>query len=149
MLYFKQFVLFLFLSFGVVASAQNKNEKESIDPRIIENLGEQETSHIYLNRKDYYEFLVYELNHTCEIMNAGDLPMGQNVKHDLTFLGSISPESFADQVKKQTLNIKKFNLPQLHEQPVYIRLYNDVIVKINATMTIKKDFLATGKQNSK
>lgn len=130
------------LSFGQIP------DKAQIDKRVVENLGEQETANIYRNRRDYYEFLTYELNNTCEIMNAGKLPKNVTVSHDNSFVKD-DKKQFAIAVQNKELNCKKYNLPQQRNQAVYVRLYDDVILKVNSVMSIKEDFLKTGKQNSK
>lgn len=142
----------IFIGFACVTShlavAQNLDKSE-VDARVVANIGEQEAIHAYKNRRDYYEFLKFELNETCSIISASTLPVNANVKHDISFLNGADVEEILKKINHHSFNPKAYNLPQTKEQDVYVRLHDDKIMVIKSQMSIKKAFLETGLQNKK
>tara|TARA_Y100000310_G_C20357554_1_gene657401 strand:+ start:208 stop:657 length:450 start_codon:yes stop_codon:yes gene_type:complete len=136
----------IFISHTSVAQELDKSE---VDQRIVANIGEQEAMHAYVNRRDYYEFLKFELNETCTLISASSLPVNSQVKHDISFLEGADVNKIQEKIEAHSFNPKAYNLPQLKEQDVYVRLEGDIILVIKSTMNIKRAFLATGLQNKK
>lgn len=133
------FIAFSFLFVGLSFS----QTKADVDARLIENHGD-EIYNILKYRKDYYKFLLWELDNSYEILNLSEVS-GQSIlpiqdikdKNNIPFNPSVLEVI-------SSFNFKKYNFVRLKEQDVYYDLGNGKVLKFKALKPMWQEFDATG-----
>lgn len=134
----KSTLITLAVLFTTLLSAQTKNE---VDSRLIENHGDEIYS-ILQYRKDYYKFLLFELDNGYEIVEMSQV---QGVQ-----LVSLSdyPDFNIDEVQDlSTFNFMKYHFARGKETHTYINLGNGSVLKIIAEKELWQAFRDSGLNN--
>lgn len=136
----RKLLLFTFLVFAGISYGQTKDQ---VDQRLIENHGDN----IYpiLNyRKDYYKFLLYELDNGYEIVNISDLasPLLLSINNIQTSTGDAFNVSEVDE--STTFNFMKYNFVRQKEHNVYYDLGDGRAIKFTALKVLWKQFDDSG-----
>jgi hypothetical protein len=136
----KKLLMFTFLATAGFTHGQTKNQ---VDQRLVENHG-QEIYQILEYRKDYYKFLLFELDNAYEIVNISDLvsPMLLSVDN----IQSVTGESFniASVDESITFNFIRYNFIRQKEQNVYYDLGNGRAIKFTALKVLWQQFDDSG-----
>ena len=136
----RKLLLFAFL---VVAGISYAQTKDQVDQRLIENHG-QDIYPILQYRKDYYKFLLFELDNGYEIVNISDLtsPMLLSVDNIETANGESFNISEVDE--STTFNFMKFNFVRQKEHNVYYDLGDGRAIKFTALKVLWQQFDDSG-----
>jgi hypothetical protein len=136
----KKIMMLIFLA---IAGTSFSQTKEQVDQRLIENNG-SEIYTIMTYRKDYYKFLLWELDNAYEIVNSNSvtnqtiLPIanindGENNQFTLASLDNL-----------QTFNFIKYNFTREKENDVYYDLGNGNLLKFTGLKVMWKAFDDSG-----
>ncbi len=130
-------IAFLFLSHGY------SQTKADVDARLIENHGD-EIYNILKYRKDYYNFLLWELDNAYEIVNLTEV-QGQNLL-PITNITDKNGIAFnpVEINNLETFNFIKYNFVRQKEQKVYYDLGNGKVLVFKALKPMWKEFDQTG-----
>ncbi len=126
-------ISFLFLGYSY------SQTKADVDVRLIENHGD-EIYNILKYRKDYYNFLLWELDNAYEIVNISEV---QN--QTLLPITNITDKNGGifnpDEVNDPTsFNFIKYNFVRQKEQKVYYNLGNGKVLIFKALKPMWKEF---------
>lgn len=123
-----------------VSLAQNKDE---IDSRLIENHGD-EIYDILKYRKDYYKFLLWELDNAYEIMSISTLssPTLLSIENIIDTEGNNFTSTDVD--NPETLNFIKYNFVRQKEHNVYYDLGDGRAIKFTALLVMWQEFRDSG-----
>lgn len=133
----------LLLTFLVFAGISYGQTKDQVDQRLIENHGE-EIYQILQYRKDYYKFLLFELDNGYEIVNVSDVvnPMLLSVDDIQTLSGESFSASMVDNAT--TFNFMKYNFIRQKEHNVYYDLGDGRAIKFTALKVLWQQFDDSG-----
>jgi len=131
-------VFFIALSFLFVGISFSQT-KDEVDARLIENQG-TEIYNILQYQKDYYKFLLWELDHAYQIINKSDV-LGENLlpisnivdKNGLTF----NPDEVNN---PDTFNFIKYNFVRQKEVNVYYDLGNGKVLALTSLSGVWEEF---------
>lgn len=132
----------LFISSAFVFKGQPQ-----VDQRLLYNHGE-EIYTIYQYRKDYYKFLLYELDHGYELLDAGSVDASKSIK-SIKHIQSKGGDSFkmSELDDLSTFNFMKYNFEREKERDVYYSLKKGEILKFTALKVLWKQFDESGLNN--
>ncbi|MGV6862411.1 MAG: hypothetical protein ACWA41_11605 [Putridiphycobacter sp.] len=136
----KTIILFLSLFFVGISFAQTKQE---VDPRLIVNKGE-EIYQILEYRKDYYKFLLWELDNAYEIVNVSDISNQNLIPVSNIVDKNGNAFNVAELDTPESFNFIKYNFVRQKEQDVYYDLGDGRALKFTALKVMWQQFDATG-----
>lgn len=136
----KKIFLLVFLAFSGVTMAQSKIE---VDSRLIENHGD-EIYQILEYRKDYYKFLLWELDNAYEIVAITSLSNPALI--DISTVVDKDGNHFnVNEVDNpETLNFMKYNFVRHKEYDVYYDLGDGRAIKFTALLVMWQQFRDSG-----
>lgn len=131
-------VFFIAMSFLFVGISFSQT-KDEVDNRLIENQG-TEIYNILQYQKDYYKFLLWELDNGYHIINKSDV-LGENLlpisnivdKNGLTF----NPDEVNN---PDTFNFIKYNFVRQKEVNVYYDLGNGKVLALTSLSGVWEEF---------
>lgn len=136
-------MMLVFLFYAGISFSQTKEE---VDQRLIENKGDEIYS-ILTYRKDYYKFLLWELDNAYEVVSASSVS-GQNILSISTIVDKNNVQfSALDLANVQTFNFIKYNFNREKENDVYYDLGNGSILKFTGLRVMWKAFNDSGLNN--
>jgi hypothetical protein len=136
----KFFLIAISFLFVGISFSQTKDE---VDPRLIENQG-TEIYNILKYRKDYYKFLLWELDNAYQVINTSDA-LGQNILPVSNIVDKNGVSFNPNEVNNpQTFNFIKYNFVRQKEQNVYYNLGNGKVLMFKALKSMWQEFDATG-----
>ncbi len=131
----------LLMNISLVSYSQTK---PNIDTRLIQNHGDK-IYEIYTYRKDYYNFLIWELDNAYDVVEISTLDQNltlqsiENIqnKYNIKFTPNLleNPSSF---------NFFEFNFQREKEQDMYYDLGNGKALKFKALKPMWQEFNASG-----
>lgn len=136
-------MMLVFLFYAGISFSQTKEE---VDQRLIENKGDEIYS-ILTYRKDYYKFLLWELDNAYEVVSTSSVS-GQNILSISTIVDKNNVQfSALDLANVQTFNFIKYNFNREKENDVYYDLGNGSILKFTGLRVMWKAFNDSGLNN--
>ena len=136
-------MMFIFLAYAGISFSQTKEE---VDQRLIDNKG-SEIYTILTYRKDYYKFLLWELDNAYEVVSSNSVS-NQNVLSISTIVDNANAQfSISDLNNLQTFNFIKYNFVREKESDVYYDLGNGSLLKFTALKVMWKAFNESGLNN--
>lgn len=114
------------------------------DPRIISNFGESKTKELVKYRPNLYNYYVYQLNHTCMIVEKG-----QETKNAKISKGKFTNASNA-KLTKSDLDVEYFNYKEWGIEPdteitKYYKLSDGSILKVLSVRALTNKFRVSPK----
>ena len=136
----KKIVLSAFL---IIMGASYGQTKPQADQRLVESYGE-DIYQILQYRKDYYKFLLFELDNGYEIVNVSDLisPMLLSVDDIQTSSGEAFNVAVADE--STSFNFMMYNFMRQKEHNVYYDLGDGRAIKFTALKVLWQQFDDSG-----
>jgi len=139
----KKIMMLIFLVCTGVSFSQTK---EQVDQRLIENKG-NEIYDILTHKKDYYKFLLWELDNGYEIVSSSSI-----TNQDVLSISSIVDQSnnqfsILEINDSQTFNFMKYNFNREKDSDVYYDLGNGTVLKFTALKVMWKAFGDSGLNN--
>ncbi len=137
----------LLLTLLVFAGFSYGQTKENVDQRLVENHG-QEIYEILIYRKDYYKFLLWELDNAYEIVTTSSIP--NPVLLSISSIEDSNGNSFDSSIidNPESFNFLKYNFVRQKEQDVFYDLGDGRAIKFTGLKVMWQQFDATG-QNTK
>jgi hypothetical protein len=136
----KIFFIAFSLFFVGIGFSQTKDE---VDPRLIENKG-TEIYNILQYRKDYYKFLLWELDHAYKIIDKSDV-LGENLLPISDIVDKNGSAFNSNEVNNpETFNFIKYNFVRQKEENVYYDLGNNKVIMFTALKVMWHQFDITG-----
>lgn len=133
----------MMLIFLAIAGTSFSQTKEQVDQRLIDNNG-NEIYTIISTRKDYYKFLLWELDNAYEIVNSNSVS-NQNVLSVSNITDNTNTQfSVLDLNNLQTFNFIKYNFTRQKDSDVYYDLGNGSFLKFTALKVMWKAFDDSG-----
>jgi hypothetical protein len=136
----KKILIIALLVFTGVAFGQSKAE---VDQRLVENHGD-DIYRILSSRKDYYKFLMFELNSAYEIVELNDLnnPTLFSVEGVQTKSGELFSPS--DLINPSSFNFMKYNFERQKDIEVLYDLGNGKVLRFKSLMQVAQEFRDSG-----
>lgn len=136
----KKIMMLIFLA---IAGTSYSQTKDQVDQRLIDNNG-NEIYTILTNRKDYYKFLLWELDNAYEIVNASSVA-NQNVLSISNIVDNTNTQFLVSDLNNlQTFNFIKYNFIREKTNDVYYDLGNGSFLKFTALKVMWKAFDDSG-----
>jgi len=133
-------MMLIFLAYAGISFSQTK---EQIDQRLIENNGSEIYS-ILTHRKDYYKFLLWELDNGYEIVNANSVSSQNSLSISSIVDKANNSFTISDLTNLETFNFMKYNFNREKESNVYYDLGNGKFLKFTALKVMWKAFDDSG-----
>jgi hypothetical protein len=134
----RKILMIVFLALNTVSYTQTKYE---VDARLVDNHGE-EIYNILEYRKDYYKFLLFELEYAFEVVDLS-ATSGLVVKNINEILGF----QVSELENLETFNLLKYDFIRSKEYPSYYDLGNGKVLKIIPLMELWQAFRESGLNN--
>ena len=136
----KKILLFVFLAFAGISFGQTKTQ---VDQRLIDNQGD-EIYNILTNRKDYYKFLLWELDNAYQVVSSNGINP-QNVLSISSIQDTDGNIFDATKVNDATtFNFIKYNFIRQKTNDVYYDLGNGTLLKFTALKVMWQQFDDSG-----
>lgn len=120
--------------------------KEEVDQRLVVNHGNEIYS-ILIHRKDYYKFLVWELDNAFEVVSSNSIS-SQNILPISNIVDKSDNEFSSSELDNlETFNFIKYNFNREKESDVYYDLGNGELLKFTALKIMWKAFDDSGLNN--
>jgi len=139
----KKIMMLIFLVYAGISFGQTKEE---VDQRLVENKGD-EIYTILSYRKDYYKFLLWELDNAYEIVNSSSVS-DQNILPISTIVDKSNNQFLiSDLDNSQTFNFIKYNFIREKNNDVYYDLGNGRVLKFTGLLVLWEGFRNSGLNN--
>ena len=113
------------------------------DARIIENHGEQKAKELIDYRPNYYNYLVYQLNHTCTIVDKKEAKKSLNSKQK--FKNENGEELTKDIVSSSDFNYMSWGIVPDKELTTYYLLADGSYLKVLSERALTNKFRVSPK----
>lgn len=139
----KKIMMLILLAFAGTSFSQTK---EQVDQRLIDNNGD-EVFDFLIYRKDYYKFLLWELDNGYEIVNSSSVS-----NHSVLPISNIVDNGgdqflISDLNNLEAFNFIKYNFIREKESDIYYDLGNGNLLKFTALKVMWKAFDDSGLNN--
>jgi len=139
----KKIMMLIFLACSGISFGQTKEE---VDQRLVENKGD-EIYTILSYRKDYYKFLLWELDNAYEIVSSSSVS-DQNILPISTIVDKSNNQFLiSDLDNSQTFNFIKYNFIREKNNDVYYDLGNGSVLKFTGLLVLWEGFRNSGLNN--
>ena len=134
--------LFSILCISCFIGISYAQDTQSIDQRLVDSYGEDAVN-LYENNQDYYNFLIYELDNSFEIMEATELT--PNSKYDLRDISSVVDKEGKvfniDELQDlSTFNFTSYNFVRAQNDRVYYELGDGRVLVFYSLVEIKNNY---------
>lgn len=133
------------IAVALMITASYAQETKGLDDRIIRNEGRDMALHYFKNDPNTYNYKYFQLENFCELVKISEVKstsINQNEFHnskaELLSKNAILSEGF---------NFKEYGITPLDKEVFYIRLEENLFVKVNSVLEVKRAFMKSALNN--
>lgn len=113
------------------------------DPRIVQNLGQKKTDELVKYRPNLYNYYVYQLNHSCEIISSQEAKNEKIIKGK--FQNAQEVKLAKENLEEDYFNYKDWGIEPDAEITKYFKLSDGTIIKVLSIRALTNKFRVSPK----